>query len=703
MSATVASPEPGLRPAPVPAAPTVPRRSSGAVEPLLTIALGAAMAAVALGAKGGLQLQPLTTTEIVLDIAAGVLCAAAIVAGGVGRRAWGMGTLGLFAAFALLTGASIIWAIQPSAAWVEANRTITALATFAAGIALVRLAPARWRALLGGVLVAGLLVSGYALLTKIFPAWLASAETYGRLREPYEYWNAVGLTAALALPSAVWLGARRDGHSGLAALAYPATGVLVLTILLAYSRGSVLAAACGLALWFAVVPLRLRSALVLAPSVIVGSLAAWWAFGQDGLSKDQVALALRSNAGTELGVLVAALVLVLLVIGFTATWLRDRRVRSPRTRRAWGVALLVALALVPVVGAAGLATTDRGLGGSISKGWRSLTDPNASTPSNDPSRLTAIGSVRARYWRDAISIFKARPALGVGAGGYATARLRFRKDDLDVLHAHGHLVQTAADLGIAGLALTLALLAAWLATAVRATGPWRGPDARGEQPERIGLLGLASIVVVFGVHSLVDWTWFVPGTVVPALLCAGWIAGRGAWYEPLQRPARRAPRLVPAALVLVLAGFAAWSAAQPQAAVDRTDEALAALAAGNVDQARTLAEQARDLDPLSVDPLFALSAVETAARRDAEARAALEHAVQLQPATTDPWIRLAQFELFAGNTAAAKAAVQPALYLDPRSAPAQAVFLEASRKLDAKPKARRKAKAATAGGAPQQP
>ena len=46
------------------------------------------------------------------------------------------------------------------------------------------------------------------------------------------------------------------------------------------------------------------------------------------------------------------------------------------------------------------------------------------------------------------------------------------------------------------------------------------------------------IVVVFGVHSLVDWTWYVPGDACVALLCAGWLAGRG----PLARPAaRRAP------------------------------------------------------------------------------------------------------------------------------------------------------------------
>lgn len=683
MSATVAETELGLPPAPpAPARSSPGARLAGAVEPLLTIALGAAFAALALGAQGGLQLRPVTTAQVVLNLLAGALCATALVIGGSGRRAWGATTLALLAAFTLLTGLSIIWAIEPSVAWVETNRTVTALLVFAAGIALVRLLPARWRALLGGVLVAALLVSGYALLTKIFPGWLAEQETYGRLREPFEYWNAVGLMAALGLPPAIWLGARRDGHAGLAALAYPATGVLVLTMLLAYSRGSLLAAGFGLAAWFALAPLRLRSATVLIPSVALGALAAWWAFGQEGLSDDRMPLAIRSNAGTELGVLLGVLVVALLAIGFLASWIRDRRRRSERTRRAWGIALLVGLALVPVAAAGALATTERGLGGSVSKAWNDLTDPDASTPANDPSRLTAIGSVRARYWRDAIEIFQARTAVGVGAGGYATARLRFREDDLDVLHAHGHLVQTAADLGVVGLLLTLALLGAWLAAAARTAGPWDRAGRRAEGAERVGMLALACVVVVFGVHSLVDWTWFVPGTVVPALVCAGWVAGRGPWTEPLLRAARSPLRIGAAVGVVLLAVLATWATTQPQRSVDRTDEALAALAAGRVPEARALAIEAGDIDPLAVDPLFALSEIESAAGQPVAAKAALEQAVKLQPGSPETWIRLARFELLAGNAAAAQTAVRPALYLDPRSAPAQAVFIEASRKMD---------------------
>ncbi len=99
--------------------------------------------------------------------------------------------------------------------------------------------------------------------------------------------------------------------------------------------------------------------------------------------------------------------------------------------------------------------------------------------------------------------------------------------------------------------------------------------------------------------------------------------------------------------MLAIAGTAAWSTAQPQAAVDRADQALAALAEGKVPQARALAQQAGDLDPLSVDPLFTLSEVETAAKQPAAAEAALQRAVQLQPATPETWIRLAQFQLLA--------------------------------------------------------
>jgi tetratricopeptide (TPR) repeat protein len=656
-----------------------------AAEPLATIAFAAVFAAIALEGGGGLQLGPLTKVEMAVDVVAGVLVAAAIVVGGYTRRMWGGLTLALMAALVVVTALSISWAVEPSEAWQEANRTLSYLATMAAGVALARLFPRRWTALLGGIVLASVVVCGYALLTKVFPSALNSDEIYARLREPYGYWNAIGLTAALAGPACLWLGARRTGHAALSALAYPILGLLFVTLLLAYSRGALLALAIGCAVWFAIVPLRLRGAVVLATSALGGGMVSLWTFSQNSLSKDRIALSDRVSAGHELGIALVAMVLVLLVAGMAIGFASAQRAPSLGVRRQAGVAILIALALVPIAFVGALALSDRGLGGSVSKGWKDLTDPNASTPANAPDRLTAVGSVRARYWNEALKMFKAHKTLGVGAGGYATVRPRFRNDELDVRHAHGYVVQTAADLGLLGLGVSLALLAAWLAASGRTVGLWGAGRGAAWTAERVGMATLLTICVVFGVHSFVDWTWFVPGNAILALLCAGWLAGRGPTDEPILR--RTTPRIAvrqPWRIGLAVAGVAvalvaAWTSWQPQRAVAKGSDALSAAEAGNFAQARAEIADARSINPLSVDLLFQQAAIERAGDNPEAARQALQEAVRKQPANPAPWLNLAEFELSQGRKPQALSAIGSALYLDPRSQTAIATYLEASR------------------------
>ena len=116
-----------------------------------------------------------------------------------------------------------------------------------AGVALVRLFPHRWPSLLGGVVLASVVVCGYALLTKVFPGALNPDEIYARLREPFGYWNAVGLMAAA-------------GGAGVPVARRPALGprgrqrarlsrrsdCSLVALLLAYSRGALLALGVGL-------------------------------------------------------------------------------------------------------------------------------------------------------------------------------------------------------------------------------------------------------------------------------------------------------------------------------------------------------------------------------------------------------------------------------------------------------------------------
>jgi tetratricopeptide (TPR) repeat protein len=674
------------------------------------LAVGVLLAALTLEAGGGLQLAGATRVAVFLQLTGGVLGALAIVLTPRERRSdAGLPALLCFALLAAITLLSIIWAVDPHEAWLETTRTLGYLGTFAAGLAMVRLWPERWTGLLGAILVACAIVSFYALLTKVLPGRLAEEEIYARLREPFGYWNAVGLMAALGIPACLWLGARRTGHAGFNALAYPVCGLLLVAMLLCYSRGSLLAAAVGCAFWFACVPLRLRGVAVLATSAAAAIPVALWAFAQDGLTTDRIALDIRESAGHQLGVALFFMTIALLAAGLAIGFASARRAPALQTRQAAGMLIGLTLALVPITGAIALSLSERGLGGSISNGWTQLTDPHASigaAAANRPDRLTAVGSARARYFNDALKIFKEHKILGVGAGGYGVARLKVRADDLDVRHAHGYIFQTIADLGLLGLAASLALLAAWLAAAGRATGMvvrrnrlsrpgfWDLPFG----PERVGLLTLFSIVVVYTVHSLVDWSWFIPGPTAIAVLAAGWLAGRGgrtAWSEWLsqapaipRRPVRERLRAVAAdrvragiaAAFVLVAIVVAWSSWQPLRAVHVGDDSLALLGEGKVDEARKAAQRAHRIDPLSIEPLTDLAFIEDAAGRKDAARAAFQEAVHLQSSNPAPWLTLAQFELAQGDVAAAKKALGPALYLDPRSPSGVTLFLDAERR-----------------------
>ncbi len=368
--------------------------------------------------------------------------------------------------------------------------------------------------------------------------------------------------------------------------------------------------------------------------------------------------------------------------------------------------------------------------------------------------------MRARYWKEALQIFEAHPALGAGAAGYETARLRYRTVPIDVRQAHGYVVQTLADLGIAGLALTLALLAAWMAAAGRSTHPFnrrwsarwpkrgfspeasvprlRSPPAIGWEtipaaytPERIGLLTMVCVVVVFGVHSFADWTWYVPGNACVALLCAGWLAGRGplragnraapagspgaagspeatvtAGLHPGQAATaaggsgsaardprsngRPAPLRLPAAgelssvrvgiavAVVVGALLAAWTEWQPQRSVDASEQALGLLKRNPV-AALSAAQAGVERDPLSASALFRLSAIQHATGQSALARATLQKAVRLQPSNPETWLTLGEYDMPTDPRAAVEE-LRAAVYLDPESIPAQNAYVEALRK-----------------------
>ena len=670
---------------------------------LVTLGVAATIVILAFYAQGGVAIESLTWSEIVLIVAGAGICAFAIAAPSRIERtapAYGVRAIGLFAAFVAFSAISVIWSLAPSDTWLDANRLLAYLAAMAAAAGLARLLPRRWNALLGGIGLACVIVCGWALLTKVFPEAFAETEIFARLRAPFGYWNAVGLMAALGVPPLLWLAARRSGHAALGALAYPGLGLLFVCLMLSYSRGALLALLAGLVLWLIVVPLRLRAAAALLPTAGSAGLVTAWAFGQDGLTKDRLEEFVRADAGHELGVLLALMSLLLLATGLAVGFLAAYRPPSNRARLLAGRGLAGALGLAALAGVLALALAPGGIDGQISTAVKNLTDPAARTPANTPERLTATASVRARYWEEAFDVHADSPIIGAGAAAYGTARRRYRTGDLEVQHAHGWIPQTLADLGWIGLLLSLAAAAAWLAAALGVLGLRRRDRGLPWDAERVGMVTLAAVVGVFAAHQLIDWTWYTPAPSVLALLAAGWLVARPPLRErlgagPETHPAwtLRArlmawrPHPVRTALawgVLVVAMLAAWTVAQPLRAVHAGDAAVARLELRAYDAAREIALISTQRNPLSVEPLWELAAIEAASGRREQAEDALARAVELQPANADAWRRLGRYQLSVlGEPKEALKAFRAAYYLDPQSPGAVSDFLEVSRQLGA--------------------
>ena len=94
-------------------------------------------------------------------------------------------------------------------------------------------------------------------------------------------------------------------------------------------------------------------------------------------------------------------------------------------------------------------------------------------------------------------MFDSSPVLGAGAGSFPIADQRFMTGPDFALQAHSYIFQTLADLGLVGLAISLALALAWVVAAVRAVGPLRPRAPGADAAERIGLVTMVAVVVVF--------------------------------------------------------------------------------------------------------------------------------------------------------------------------------------------------------------
>ncbi len=426
------------------------------------------------------------------------------------RVAW-LALIGLFA-LAAWTLISYLWSPIEGTAYDDGQRVFMYAGTLIAAAWLLR---GRVLALLEPAVAAGtVIVIGYGLSERLVP-WLLSFQgspaAQGRLEQPLTYWNAMGAVAALGIVLCAHLTGERERPGWTRIVAAPAAGLLGLGLYSTFSRGAMFACVAGLV---ALVVMRptwpgLRGISIAAAAALLGALAGAPFSGVTSLSGSH-------HTRVVQGTIVLALLIVITLAAAMA-------VRLVLARERDGGLSQTPLGLPRHAGSLALALVVVAFGVFLLVGDK---ESNGSQLSGGAARLTTLQSNRYAYWKVAWRAFEAEPLHGVGGGGWALYWLRYRPFNAGAQDAHSLYIQTAAELGLIGLALLAATIAGVALSARRAL--LRAPPLAA---------GPAAGLVVWAAHVAVDWDWEMPAVTLLAILLAGALLALCDFGAPESRPA----------------------------------------------------------------------------------------------------------------------------------------------------------------------
>jgi hypothetical protein len=587
----------------------------------------------------------------------------------------------LLALLAALTGASIAWSDAAERSFLELNRVLLYLGVFC--LVLVVSRPASLQRWIDGLALGLTAVVVLALVNRLLPGVVGPEEISAYYRGdprpsyPVNYWNGLGVLAALAVPLLVQIAtsSRAKAVRGLALAPLPAVAALLY---LTSSRGG---AATLLAATLALVALTHRRALTLgalALGGVAGVLAVRVLAGRHELVDGPLNTATSNSQGRS------AAALILLLCALTGVgWALLSRLRLPALptpgRRLKAVAAVAAIATIAGVGVAAnpaarldsfreaptqATEIDRNQGfsapGSASEESAGYTGSHL---------LSGGGSGRWQFWGAAVDEFEAQPLHGTGAGTYEAWWAENGSISYFNRYAHSLYLQTLGELGILGFLALAGFFAAVAVGTVR-----RRREVTGAR--RAEIAAVAALFAGFAAAAALDWMWELPvvaglGVAAAALLLgpASDSASAADSASNSAPGANRAPRIPRAARVAAVAAAAGVVVAAGIPLLANTDVAASrqAAAAGDVGAAREHAQDARGWQPWAATPYLQLALVEEQASDPERARDWIAQAIDREPGSWRLWLAASRIELAAGRPAAARASYAHARRLNPRS------------------------------------
>ena len=358
------------------------------------------------------------------------------------------------------TGLSIAWAPLGGQAQDDFQRVLLYLGYFAAALALMRGTGVR-RALEPALALGAFALAAYALSERLLPGIVElerSASAGGRLEQPFTYWNAAGISAAVGFVLAARVAGDPKRPAALRAALAAAAVPLGLAVYLSFARGALAALALGLLVLVALAP-EARPQLRSIGVVVIASAAA--------ALVASFFPTVKSLAEHDSGDGLIALVVLLLLAGAAAAL----AARPPHARRElpFVSAPRVAVLAIVVVVVAGL----------VVAAYEGKPERTSAPRGANPARLGSIDTNRYRYWEVALDTFADHPLRGTGSGGFAVEWLKLSDRPDAARDAHSLYLETAAELGVVGVALLLLFLgASWQpgfasTSAIRAPRPGR--------------------------------------------------------------------------------------------------------------------------------------------------------------------------------------------------------------------------------------
>jgi hypothetical protein len=588
-----------------------------------------------------------------------VLCAAFVLVSS--RAAWGSrvklpgpAKLALVALLALAgwSALSALWSPSPDVAIADSQRILGYTLAFGLGIWLCILLGSRVHLALAPLALAGLFAGVLTVAGLLTTDEVGRYIDAGTLEFPLAYRNANAAFFLIALWPAVGLAAARELDWRLRALALGTATLCIELAMLCQSRGSVIGVALALAVYLVVAHDRARAvgwlALAVLPALVVipdvtDIYQAASIENYDGLAEARAA-GRATMGGAALAILIA------LPVAFYGRRMASSPERAEFANRtvALGAAGAVALGLVAFV----IATGDPfGWVGDRFDEFQSQGTPHSDTAANRFS--VGAGSERDDLWSVALDNAGDEPLLGLGGGGFQYSYLQGRSEEgiESVRDAHSVELEFLSELGFPGLALLILALGGAVA------GAWR---ARRLSPQRAALTGVALTAGAYWLgHASLDWFWAYPAVTAPVfgLLGSACAPAAGAPEEARATGWRRTAAVGTVVLALsVIPPFLAERYVNNAYAVWRADP----------EQADSDLERARDLNPLSLEPLLAEGGIARAQDDRERALAAFSEAADKRPEEWASWYFIAALTR-TEDPRRARAALDRALELNPLS------------------------------------